>query len=247
MDRKLSCTFLLSLILASAASAQFAITSLQPSSALAGSSGFTLTVNGSGFTTLNRVFWDSTQLTTTFVSATQLTASVTSSLLSSPGVFSVRVRQSLLTATFTNSINFTVLSNPVPIVTSYSPVSLAAASSNATLTVTGSSFIPSTQVRLNGTALAQTASSGSSITATIPAAMRSVGAILNLTVVNPTPGGGTASPGTVTVLNLNPLITNMSPGSIPVGSGSTLVTVVGTGFNADSNVEINGSNMASRY
>jgi hypothetical protein len=67
------------------------ITSLNPSTAKAGSPGFTLTINGSGFTANSKVVWNaqsqtttdvtSTQLTTTVVSANQLTATVPANLI----------------------------------------------------------------------------------------------------------------------------------------------------------------------
>jgi len=53
------------------------IASLNPAAAIAGNAGFTLTVNGSGFTVNSVVKWNGARLVpTTFVSATQLTAPV---------------------------------------------------------------------------------------------------------------------------------------------------------------------------
>ena len=49
---------------------------LVPAAALAGSSGFTLTVKGGGFVSGSAVYWNGTALTTTFVSSKQLTATV---------------------------------------------------------------------------------------------------------------------------------------------------------------------------
>jgi hypothetical protein len=52
------------------------ITSFDRTSIAAGSTGFTLTVNGSNFVSGSTVVWDTISLTTTYVSATQLTAAV---------------------------------------------------------------------------------------------------------------------------------------------------------------------------
>jgi sugar lactone lactonase YvrE len=49
---------------------------IAPSFTNAGGAAFTLTVNGSGFTTGSTVYWNTPALTTTYVSATQLTAQV---------------------------------------------------------------------------------------------------------------------------------------------------------------------------
>jgi trimeric autotransporter adhesin len=61
------------------------ITSLSPNSAQVGSSDVTLTVNGTSFISGSTVYWGSTPLSTTYVSATQLMANVPSSSLTSTG------------------------------------------------------------------------------------------------------------------------------------------------------------------
>ena len=67
------------------------ITSLSPASAAPGGVAFTLTVNGTNFDSTAVVQWDSTALTTTYVSTTQLTAAVPASLIAAPGSVSVTV------------------------------------------------------------------------------------------------------------------------------------------------------------
>jgi sugar lactone lactonase YvrE len=67
------------------------ITTLSPTSAITGGAAFTLTVNGTNFVTGAVVKWNTTSLTTTFVSATQLTAAVTASLLSTGGAVTITV------------------------------------------------------------------------------------------------------------------------------------------------------------
>jgi hypothetical protein len=54
------------------------ITSISPSSATAGGTGFTLTVNGGHFSSNAVVVWNGSSLVTTFVSSNQLAASVPS-------------------------------------------------------------------------------------------------------------------------------------------------------------------------
>ncbi len=68
------------------------ITSLSATSALAGSSGFTLTVNGSQFLTgVSSVQWNGSPRSTTFLNGSQLTALISASDLASPGTFNVTV------------------------------------------------------------------------------------------------------------------------------------------------------------
>jgi hypothetical protein len=54
---------------------------LVPDTAAPGGSGFTLTVNGTGFVSGSLVNWNGSTLATTFVSGSQLTASVPASAL----------------------------------------------------------------------------------------------------------------------------------------------------------------------
>ncbi len=67
------------------------ITSLSPSWAVVGGTGFTLTVNGSGFADNSVVRWNGANRTTTNVSATQLTIPVTAGDIAGSGTASVTV------------------------------------------------------------------------------------------------------------------------------------------------------------
>jgi hypothetical protein len=64
---------------------------LSPSSAIAGSSGFALTVNGQNFVNGSTVLWNNINCPTTFMSSTQLQASVTAGYIASAGIASVTV------------------------------------------------------------------------------------------------------------------------------------------------------------
>lgn len=86
------------------------LTSLSPSTAPAGSPSLTLTVNGSGFVSGCAVYWNSTSLTTTFVTSTQLRATVPATALTSASTAQVSVRCPSLPAS--NSLPFTVGPNP---------------------------------------------------------------------------------------------------------------------------------------
>lgn len=67
-------------------------TSISPTSATAGSGGFTLTVNGTNFISgLSTVTWNGINRTTTFVNSTQLTAAIIASDVASAGTANVGV------------------------------------------------------------------------------------------------------------------------------------------------------------
>ncbi|HEU4366754.1 MAG TPA: hypothetical protein VFV05_00840 [Methylomirabilota bacterium] len=61
------------------------LSSLSPSSAIAGSTGFMLTVNGSGFASASVVRWNGVDRTTTFVSASQLRIAIAAADIATPG------------------------------------------------------------------------------------------------------------------------------------------------------------------
>ena len=151
------------------------ISSLSPTSGTTGSGSFTLTVNGSSFTTGGVVDWTEngtlTPLTTTFVSSGQLKASVPASLVASAGAASITVSQGGQTS---NAVEFDV-NNPAPVLSSIKPASIDAGAAGFTLTVNGSSFINGSVVHFKrGTTdnvLTTTFVSGSKLTASVPSSL----------------------------------------------------------------------------
>ena len=68
------------------------LTFVSPSTATVGGQGFTITANGSGFTTGALILWNGTALNTTLVSSIQLTAPVPASDLTTAGTVQVAVQ-----------------------------------------------------------------------------------------------------------------------------------------------------------
>jgi sugar lactone lactonase YvrE len=83
------------------------VTSMSPQLTSAGSAQFTLTVNGSGFTSASSVYWGTSALTTQFVSATQLTATVPASDLTAAGVVAITVQTPSATGS-SNALQFEI-------------------------------------------------------------------------------------------------------------------------------------------
>ncbi len=173
-----------------------AATSLSPSSATAGGAAFTLTVTGSNFISSSVVKWNSTSLTTTYVSATSIKGAVTAAMIATAGSATVTVFNPAPGGGTSAGLTFTINSvsnNPVPVALSMSPSSAAKGGSAFTLTVTGSSFVSSSVVKWNSTSLTTTYVSSTSLTAPITAAMIATAGTATVTVFNPTPGGGTSA------------------------------------------------------
>ncbi len=85
-----------------------AVSSILPSSALAGSGSFTIQVTGSGFTAGDVVQWNGTTLTTTFVNSGQLSAFVNSGLIAQLGTAAVTVNG------VSNAAGFSILTSLTP-------------------------------------------------------------------------------------------------------------------------------------
>jgi len=62
-----------------------------------------------------------------------------------------------------------------------------------------------------------------------------------VTVVNPTPGGGTSSAVNLSLTNPVPAVSSLSPATVTVGGAAFNLTVTGTGFDGASVVQWNGS------
>jgi hypothetical protein len=215
------------------------ITSLSPSSATATGSGFTLTVNGTGFVSGANIKFNGTQLSsTTLVSGTQLTGPVTSGMIASPGTASVTVVNGDSTTSLGH--NFTV--NPVPNITSPLSVTTATAGNTAgvAVTITGSGFSTGSTVywAFNGgqAALITGSSCGSttSCTATIPGSSLTTAGAATIKVVTSDSVSSNTKPFTVAAA---PSITSLSKSSATAGNTAGVpITVTGSGFSAGSHV-----------
>ena len=83
------------------------LTFVSPSTATVGAQGFTITANGSGFTTGALILWNGTALNTTLVSANQLTAPVPATDLAAAGTVKVSVQIPGSAQSATSNVNNT--------------------------------------------------------------------------------------------------------------------------------------------
>ena len=184
------------------------LSSLSPGSANAGSSAFTLTVNGTNFYNGSVIKWNGAARTTTYVSGSQLTASISAADVATAGVATVTVTNpvGLTSAGLAFNIN-----NAVPSLASINPSSKVTLSPGFTLSVTGSNFISTSVVQWNGSNLTTTFVDSSHLTASVPAGNLTTAGSFPITVFTPAPGGGTSSP-----LNFNVSKTTVS-GTVTLG------------------------------
>lgn len=131
--------------------------------------------------------------------------------------------------------------NPVPTLTSISPTSATAGGVAFTLTAYGTNFISSSVVRWGGANRTTTFVDSTQLTAAIPASSIANGGTANVTVFNPTPGGGSTTPLTFTVENPVPTLLLLTPSSAVAGTSAFTLTLDGSGFVPASVVQWNGT------
>ena len=165
------------------------ISSLSPDTATATGPSFALTVNGSNFVSGSIAKWNGTNLATTFVSSTQLSTTVPASDIKTAGKAQVTVFNKA-PGGGTSAAETLTIDNPVPSISSLQPHATAAGGSSFTLSVYGSNFVSTSQIKWNGSALTTTFDSGGKLSATVSAADIAKAGTAEVTVVNPTPGGG---------------------------------------------------------
>jgi hypothetical protein len=206
------------------------ITGFSPTSASSNDSTFTtLTVNGTNFDSSAVVNWNSTALTTNYVSATQVTAAVPASLIASPGTVSITVT----TTAGTSAANSFAVNLGKPAISSTDPTSVTAGGSSFTLKVTGTNFDSSAKIKWNGTALTTTLVSATEVDANINSSLIATAGSATITVTN---SAGTSSGSyTLTINTAAPSITDLTPSSGAVGD---TVVIAGSNFGASQSKSI---------
>ena len=226
------------------------LTFVSPSTATVGAQGFTITANGSGFTTGALILWNGTALTTTLVNSNQLTAPVPASDLTTTGTVQVAVQipgsaqsatqniNNTTTTEVSNVVLFTINSAPgtPPAIKSLSASTTSTASTpycssqGFTLTVNGTNFTSDAVVSWNGTAQTTTFVSATQLTASIPAAAAAFPGTVGVTVKNSI-GASNSSPFTLSTPTTplpTPSLSSITPNSTAAGSPALTLTVQGT-------------------
>lgn len=146
------------------------VTTLSPTTVVAGSPAFTLTVNGTNFVSGSQVYLGNTYLATSFISATQLTATVPANAIARPRTASVLVYNGRRNGGASTAIPFQITpSSPSPTVTLLNPTTVQAGAAATTITVTGTNFGAGSQVIFGRTPLVTTLVGPTQLTAVIPA------------------------------------------------------------------------------
>ncbi len=222
------------------------LSSVSPNATTAGGTGITIAATGADFADGATVRWDGANLPTTYASTTSLTAFVSAALLANGGAHTITVKNPTTAGGTSGSVAFTT-NNPVPGIGALMPGS-AVLGSSPVLTIAGSNFVPSSIFVLGGVSCTTTILSSTSLTAAAPASVMSAAGSYSVQVVNPAPGGGTATVGAVfLVTNPTPGLSGISPQTVVAGNPAFTLTVSGSDYVAASVVRIDGVNQSTTF
>jgi hypothetical protein len=225
------------------------LSGLAPSSAWMGDPGFTLTVTGSGFVPESRIRWNGEDRPTAYISATEMTATIPATDLATEGSVPVVVFSPTPGGGTSAAQTFTIIRpNPVPVLTAITPDSAIRGDPGVTLTVSGSGFVDKQSVvRWNGVDRATFYVSESQLTATIPASDLTNAGTAQVTVFSPPKGGGVSDPLSFTINNPRPVVTSISPTSVPMGTPEFHLAMTGSNFIPESRVQWKGVDHVTTY
>ncbi|HEY3330731.1 MAG TPA: IPT/TIG domain-containing protein [Capsulimonadaceae bacterium] len=222
------------------------VTIVSPASVVRGAADFTVTLTGAGFVTGSVISLNGSPLTTTLNANGTLSATIVSASVASAGKLQLTVSAPPPGGGVSSAATLTV-NNPMAKITSISPTSATRGGATFTLTATGTGFVPESVIKVGVTALTTTLNQDGTLSASVPSGTITTAGAVAVTVVNPTPGGGTSTAATLTSLNPAPSITAVSPSSVAHGSVALKITVTGTGIVQGSVIKVNSTSLTTTF
>jgi YVTN family beta-propeller protein len=231
------------------------ITAVTPNPAVPGQP---ITVTGNHFGPGSTVLLNGQPLPTSVTSAAALTALIaaprdaasaaltaTIPATTQPGPANVAVQNPATSTTPAQTSDSTPIqiNNPGPSITSLDP-STANGQGGQTITVHGSGFVPTSQVRVNGTGVTTNFIDAGTLSFTLPALPGATSA--SVQVFNPAPGGGGSGTLSLTLTFPAPTLGALSPTSGTAGN-SVFVAITGTNFVQGAGVTFGSSDVAATF
>lgn len=222
------------------------LTSVSPTSAIAGEGDFTLTISGSAFVSTSSVQWNGAARTTEFVSRSELRAAIPAADIASAGTAQVTVFSPAPGGGTSTAVSFSIV-NPAPTVSSLAPATIIVGSAAFDLAVNGGGFVTGSIVEWDGEPRATVFVSASQVRASIAATDVEAAGIVQVRVVNPAPNGGTSAELAFTIQNPVPGLVSLSPAEVLEGSSGLELEVNGSGFLEGAIVTWDGEDRSTEY
>jgi large repetitive protein len=227
------------------------VTTLSPSSAVAGGPAFTLSVRGSNFVTDSMVRWKGSNRPTTFVSSTELAVAIPASDIATAGTADVAVFNAPPGGGTSNLLTFTITAAPTPLtITATSPLpngNVGTTYSQA-IGATGGTQPYAWSVTAGSLPPGLTLASSSGVLSGTPSAAGSFQFTLQVSdSAQPTPMKSTKE-FAISVTNPVPVITTLSPSNSTAGSAGFTLILFGSNFvEGVSTVQWNGTNRVTTF
>jgi hypothetical protein len=164
------------------------LTSINPATVTAGSTGFTLAVAGNNFANNAVVLVNGNARPTTYVSAIQLRATIPSSDLTAVGQLNVSVSNPGVGGGVSLPLSLAITSTPIPLLGSISPAKVVAGGPSFTLIIDGSNFASDSVAQINGTSRVTTVVNSNQLATTLTDTDISASGFPNMTVFSPSTG-----------------------------------------------------------
>lgn len=218
---------------------------LSPDHGVAGGDTTEVTVTGSGFVRDTKLFLDWSEMPTSFVSSTTLRATVPAELFTIQRTVEARVGIAGFYMTATPTL--WEVRAAVPQATTLSPAGAGAGSADLDLRVSGTGFITSSVVLVNGAERPTTFVSSTELLTTLPEADLGSPGTLAISVRTPAPGGGTSTPLDFAVTSEPPVLSPLPLLGVTAGRPGITLVVHGQHFSTGTVVEWNGAERATTY
>lgn len=225
-----------------------ALTSVSPSLIVAGSGATTVTLVGSNFVRASQARWNDADRPTHYRDEHTLTMDLLATDVETLANARITVVNGAPGGGTSGSVPVAV-GYPLPKIVSVTPSTVPMQppfGSATTITVVGSGFVNGSTLRLGASAIPLLSLTSTQLVASISSFYLEKPGTLALTVVNPSPGGGTSNAVDLSVAYPVPTVTSVSPDSAFTGAAFTL-TVNGTGFGASTVVRWNGADRPTTF
>ncbi len=221
------------------------LSSISPNQVGVGNVAVTIVASGSGFVPGSTVRLGAGALSTTFVSSTQLSAILPASALGNAGTSQISVTSPTPGGGTSLGQPFTV-TNPAPTLSSATPTVVPAGTAT-TLTLVGTGFNAQTAVQADGGVLQTFLVSSTQLTAIFVPSIAGVGNLVAITVVNPSPGGGTTAAQTLAIGNPIPLLSIVTPPTVTATTTGFGIAVIGSRFVPTSTVQWDSTTLSTTF
>src|ERR1700722_3275440 len=219
-----------------------AITSISPTTLTADPSGpVQVVITGTGFISTSQVKVNGSSVPTTYISATSLQAAIPATQIVPGAKLVFTVVNGSVTTDPGGTASTLVVTNPVPAVTPLQPAMVLAGAGATDVLITGTGFVPTSGVTVNGGARTVVYTSATEISVSLSAADLASAGTLNLVATNAAPGGGSSPAVTFSVDNAMPVIASIAPASVMEAAPAFTLDVKGSGFTIGSVVHWNST------